>query len=130
MRSAILAVLLLVVVASSAGAVCPAHQPTIQATTDGKLRLCPAETDADGDPVGAGFYASCEARAAWGGGKTAAVTLTAPTAGTPVIVGFPAAKGAGSVSADCTNADGVKGAAVTSTVTFRRGLSRAPVLSE
>lgn len=129
MRRAILAVLVLVV-AGVARAVCPAHQPAITATTDGKLRLCPAETDADGDPVGAGFYASCEARAAWGVGKTATITLTAPAAGTPVIVGFPAAKGAGSVSADCTNADGVKGAAVTSTVTFRRGISRAPVLSE
>lgn len=129
MRSAILAVLLLVV-ASSAGAVCPAHQPTIQATTDGKLKLCPSETDADGDPVGAGFYASCEARAAWGAGKTASVTLSSPAAGTAVIVGFPAAKGAGTVSADCTNADGVKGAAVTSVVTFRRGTPRTPVLSE
>lgn len=125
----ILAVLLLVV-ALPAWAVCPIHQPTIKASVDGKLKLCPSEVDFDGDPVGTGFYQSCEARATWAGGGTATFAITAPVAGTAMVISFPAAKGAGSVSGDCTNADGIRGPAVTSTVTFRRGITAGVTLSQ
>ncbi len=125
-RALALAVLL---VAGAAQAACPTSSATsVTAGPNGALKVCPAEVDADGDPVGSGFYARCDVRATWVGGGSASTSVTALTPGTTFTVNFPAAKGAGSASADCTNVENVKGAAATASVTFRRGIPASPVI--
>jgi len=108
-------------------AVCPGHSPSFTATATGGFRLCAPEVDADGDPVTASFYQSCTVTAAWQNGtKTGFVTLAPITPGTAQVVGFPAAKGAGTGTGFCTNVDGIIGANATSAITFRRGNPAAP----
>ena len=109
-----------------AAAVCPGHSATFTATSTGGFRLCAPEVDADGDPVAAAFYGSCTVTVTWGAGKSAFVNLTSITPGTAQIVGFPAAKGAGTGIGFCTNADGIIGANATSAITFRRGNPAPP----
>jgi len=117
---------------TAAWAVCPAHAPTITATSAGAFRLCAPEVDADGDPVTAAFYTSCTVSATWQSGlKSAFVNLTTITPGTTQLVSFPAAKGPGMAVGFCTNVEGTIGAnSATSAVTFRRGNPAAPGLSQ
>lgn len=120
---------LLGVMAGSAQAICPTGQLSFN-SVDGKFKICPAELDVDGDPVGAGFYKQCDVTVTWGGSKTASFTLNAPVAGVPVVVSFPAAKGAGGATGTCTNVDNVTGAVAAASITFPRGKPAKPVLSE
>jgi len=132
MRALSLAILL---AAGPAWAVCPAHMAAITATPTGAFRLCASETDQEGDPLPASAYQSCTVNVTWAGGsKTGFVNLTSITPGTPMLVSFPAAKGAGNATGFCTNTDGVTapGAAgiAASAMTFRLGTPGKPGLSQ
>ena len=129
MRTLVLAILL---AAGPAAAVCPAHEPAIvpSALASGGFKVCVPDVDADGDPAPASFYQSVTVSAVWGTTGTASVVLTTVTPGTPMLVSFPAAKGAGSATAFATNQDGVNGVSATSAVTFRRGHPAKPGMSK
>jgi len=127
--------LALMLIATPAWAVCPAHSNAIAATVGGGFRMCPSETDADGVAVpSTGYYASCQVTATWGGSQTASVTVSTPTPGTAVVVNFPAARGIGSATGTCTSTPangGLTGAVASSAITFRPIAAPAsPVLSQ
>ena len=115
----------------TAAAVCPGHSPSFTATSSGAFYLCPADVDAEANPVTASFYTSCTVTVNWGAGKSAFVTLTSITPGTPMLVSFPAATGAGTGTGFCTNNSAVIGASATSAITFPRvAAPAAPGLSK
>lgn len=101
---------------------CSGHQASIVAGDGGTFRLCPQAVAADGTTVGPAYYERCDVRVVWAGGGTSASMLAHPTPGVPVLVGFPAAHGAGGATATCTNADGVESPIAASAITFRTRL--------
>jgi hypothetical protein len=126
----ILALAAILLASGTASAVCPGHSPAITATTLGTLRVCPNDTDVDGQVVPAtGYYESCTVTAVWIGGGTGTSVVNTPTPGTPYVVGFPAARGSGGATATCRTTTGQVSAVASSSVTFRTGGPAAPGLS-
>lgn len=111
-------------------AVCSGHQTSITAGDGGSFRLCPREQAADGTPVCPAYYERCDVRVVWAGGGTSASMLAHPTPGVPVLVGFPAAHGAGGATATCTSADGQTSPLSASSIRWREllPLPAGPVL--
>ena len=132
MRYQWLIIMASMLVSAPSFAVCPAHEPTFvpSALSTGGFKVCVPDVDVDGDPAPASFYQSVTVSAVWGTTGTASVVLTTVTPGTPMLVSFPAAKGAGSATAFATNQDGVNGVSATSAVTFRRGHPAKPGMSK
>jgi len=112
--------LLLALVPWPAAATCPGHQQAIVATPEGTFKLCPQTMDAGTppQPVSLGFYSHCDVTGIWSGGS-AVVTVTNPAPGVPVVVGFPAATGAGGATASCTNTNGATSPINASAITFK-----------
>jgi len=129
MKTTILALSILLAPAA-AWAVCPAHTPAITASATGTFRLCAPEMDADSVPVTAAFYQSCTVSITSASGASF-VTLAPITPGATQLVGFPAARGAGTATAFCTAAaDGTIGGNVTSVMTFPPRVPAKPGLSQ